>query len=139
MKPKVIKTEADYDEALSRIEELMEMEETSEVVDELELLATLVELYEAEVYPIPPPDPIDAIRFRTEQQGLKQKDLIPFIGCKSKVSEVLSGKRSLSLSMIRKLHEGLGIPLETLLGSESAPLALVAEEQPRYQTEKDHQ
>ncbi len=132
MKPKVIKTEADYDEALSRIEELMEMEETSEVVDELELLATLVELYEAEVYPIPPPDPIDALRFRMEQQGLKQKDLVPFMGSKSKVSEVLAGKRMLSLNMIRKLHEGLGMPLEVLLGPGEVALGMVAEDQPKY-------
>ena len=132
MKPKVIKTEADYDAALSRIEELMEMEETSEVVDELELLATLVELYEAEVYPIPPPDPIDAICFRMEQMELRQKDLVPFIGNKSKVSEVLSGKRSLSLSMIRKLHEGLEIPLEVLLGNENIALGKVAEDAPKY-------
>ena len=136
MKPKVIKTEADYDEALSRIEELMEMEETFKVVDELELLAALVELYEAEVYPIPPPDPIDALRFRMEQQGLKQKDLVPFIGSKSKVSEVLAGKRTLSLNMIRRLHDGLGIPAEVLLGSGDVVLEMVAEESVAYQTQE---
>ena len=110
------------------------MEETSAIVDELELLATLVELYEAEVYPIPSPDPIDAIRFRMEQQELKQKDLIPFLGSKSKVSEVLSRKRSLSISMIRKLHEGLGIPVEVLLGQDAEPAALVAEKSTKYDT-----
>lgn len=137
MKPRVIKTETDYNVALSRIEELMEMEDTSEVVEELELLTTLVEVYEAKAYPIPAPDPIGAICFRMEQQKLKQKDLIPFIGSKSKVSEVLSGKRSLSISMIRKLHEGLGIPLDVLLGLGSEPEALVAEETADYGTKRN--
>jgi HTH-type transcriptional regulator/antitoxin HigA len=132
MKPKVIKTEDDYDVALSRIEELMDLEPNSEVVAEMELLATLVEVYEAKVYPMPDVDPIDAIRFRMEQQELKQKDLIPFIGSKSKVSEVLSGKRSLSISMIRKLHEGLGISLEVLLGQDQATVEMVAEKAPLY-------
>ncbi|VGO15204.1 Antitoxin HigA [Pontiella desulfatans] len=126
MKPKVIKTEEEYDEAQSRIEVLMGMEKTPEVVAELELFATLVEVSEDRVYPMPAPDPIAAIRFRMEQQALKQKDLIPYVGSKSKVSEVLSGKRSLSISMIRKIHEGLGIPVEVLLGQGSEPEALVA-------------
>ena len=138
MKPKIIKTEADYDDALSRIEELMEMEETSEVVEELELIATLVELYEAEVYPISSPDPIDAIRFRMEQQGLKQKDLIPFLGSKSRVSEVLSGKRSLSLTMIRSLHNGLGIPFDVLMGQNTDSLDKVAEAPSNYDTKRNH-
>ena len=132
MKPKVIKTEDDYDVALSRIEELMDLEPNSEVVAEMELLATLVEVYEAKVYPMPDVDPIDAIRFRMEQQELKQKDLIPFIGSKSKVSEVLAGKRSLSISMIRKLHDGLGLSLEVLLGQAHDQMDMVAEEVAPY-------
>lgn len=74
-----------------------------------------METYEAEHHPIAPPDPVSAIRFRTEQQGLKNADLIPLLGSRSRVSEVLSGRRSLSLSMIRKLHAALGIPLEILV------------------------
>ncbi len=134
MKPKVIKTEEDYDAALLRIEELMDLQPTAEVVAEMELLATLVEVYEANVYPMPKVNPIDAIRFRMEQQELKQKDLIPYIGSKSKVSEVLSGKRTLSISMIRNLHEGLGISLEVLLGEASEPAALVAEDRTKYRS-----
>lgn len=134
MNARVIKTEEDNNTALERIEKLMELEPTSEVTDELELLATLVGLYEEKAYPIPAVEPTDAIRFRMEQQGLKQKDLIPYIGCKSKVSEVLSGKRSLSLSMIRNLHEGLGIPLDVLLGHDGAALGNVAEKPDRYRS-----
>lgn len=137
MKPKVIKSEDDYDVVLLRIEELMDLEPTPEVIAEMELLATLVEVYESKVYPMPEVDPVDAIRFRMEQQGLMQKDLLPYLGSKSKVSEVLAKKRSLSLSMIRKLHEGLEIPFETLLGAEATVLGMVAEEQPSYQIEKD--
>lgn len=132
MKITLIKTEAQNEEALARIEELMALEETPEVNDELELLATLVALYEEAAYPLAAPDPIAAIRFRMEQQELKQKDLIPYIGSKSKVSEVLSGKRSLSISMIRNLHEGLDIPLEVLLGESADPPALVAEKRSTY-------
>lgn len=112
---KLIKTESDYEAVLNRINELFDAEPDTPEGDELDLLVTLVELYEKEKYPIESPDPISAIKFRMEQQGLKSKDLIPFIGSKSKVSEVLSGKRALSLNMIRKLHEGLGIPAEVLI------------------------
>lgn len=112
---KVIKTEKDYEKILKRIDEIFDAEPDTPKGDELELLVTLVELYEKEKYPINLPSPIAAIKFRMEQQGLKNKDLIPYIGNKSKVSEVLSGKRSLSLGMIRKLHEGLGIPADVLI------------------------
>lgn len=115
MIPKVIKNEADYEAALARIDELMDADPGTPEGDELELLVTLVELYEKVAHPIGLPDPIEAIRFRMEQIGMKQKDLIPFIGSRSKVSEVLSRQRPLSISMIRKLHEGLGIPAEILL------------------------
>lgn len=113
--PKIIKTDEEYEATLARIEEIFHSEPGTPEFDEMELLVSLVERYENEKYPIEAPDPISAIKFRMEQQGLKNKDLIPYIGNKSKVSEVLSGKRSLSLNMIRKLHDGLDIPLESLI------------------------
>ncbi len=114
---KVIRTEADYDAALERIEELVfrGKSRTEEETNELEVLALLVQQYETSAFPIEVPDPIDAIRFRMEQQDLQPRDLIPYIGSRSKVSEVLSGKRPLSLDMIRALHEKLGIPLRALV------------------------
>lgn len=115
MNPKIIKSEEDYNIALNRIEEIFDAKPGSPEFDEMELLVKLVEIYEDEKYPISAPDPISAIKFRMEQQGLKSKDLIPYIGSKSKVSEVLSGKRALSLNMIRKLNESLGIPAEVLI------------------------
>lgn len=123
MKPKVIKNEQEYDETLKYVENLMECDElNSTQVDELELLGTLIELYENEHYPMELPTPIEAIRFRMEQEGLTQSDLIPYLGSRSKVSEVLSGKRNLSLSMIRQLNIGLGIPAEVLLAKKGAEL-----------------
>jgi HTH-type transcriptional regulator/antitoxin HigA len=116
MRPKLIKTQKEYKAALKRIEKLMEAKPRTPQGDELELLSALVEIYEREHEPIPPPDPVDAIRFRMEQEGLKPKDLIPLIGSRSRVSEILSGRRPLSLKMIRNLHYGLGIPAESLLG-----------------------
>lgn len=115
MQPRLIKTEADHAEALARIEELFTAAPGTPEGDELDLLVTLVELYEEKAYPIGMPDPVAAIRFRMEQMGLKAKDLIPYIGSGPKVSEVLAGKRSLSLSMIRKLTTGFGIPADVLL------------------------
>ncbi len=112
---KIIKTEEDYQKALSRIDELMDAEPKTPEGDELELLVTLVELYEDKEYPIDMPDAIEAIKFRMEQLDLNQQALVPFIGSKSKVSEVLNKKRPLSLSMMRALHRGLGIPAEILL------------------------
>ncbi len=123
MIPKVIKTEVGYDKALARINELMDADPDTPEGDELELLVTLVELYEKKVHPIDLPDPVEAIKFRMEQMELKQKDLIPFLGSRSKVSEVLSRQRPLSISMIRKLHEGLGIPAEVLLQEPGYKLA----------------
>jgi len=115
MIPKVIKNDRDYEAALARIEEIMDAPPDTPEGDELELLTTLVESYEEKRFPIDLPDPIEAIRFRMEQAGLKQQDLVPYIGSRSKVSEVLAGKRPLSLKMIRALHKGLGIPAEVLL------------------------
>jgi len=116
MKVKVIKTEKQYEAALARVDRLMSAKAGTSEMNELELWTVLVGVYEDQHCPIAPPDPITAIRFHMEQQGLKQADLIPYIGNKSKVSEVLSGRRRLSITMIRKLHEGLGIPAEILVG-----------------------
>ncbi|TFG92833.1 MAG: ImmA/IrrE family metallo-endopeptidase [Syntrophobacterales bacterium] len=112
---RLIKNEEDYSRALSRIEQLMDAEVGTAEMDELELLTALVEMYEERHFPINWPDPIDAIKFRMEQLGLGQKDMGPFIGNKSKVSEVLNGKRPLTLAMMRAIHKGLGIPAEVLL------------------------
>ena len=114
---KVIKTEADYHDALERIEALMDCDprEGTPKADELEALALLVKFYESKHFPSSLPDPIEAIKFRMEQQNLAQRDLIPYIGSRGKVSEVLSGKRSLTLSMMRSLHGNLGIPANVLL------------------------
>ncbi len=115
MKPRVIKSEAEYAATLARVEQIFDARPGTAKGDELELLLLLVESYEDLAFPIDWPDPITAIRFRMEQQNLKPKDLIPFVGSKSKVSEVLGGHRSLSLTMIRKLSAGFGIPAEVLL------------------------
>lgn len=115
MKIRVIKNDADHEAALARIDELFDAPEETPEFEELEVWMTLVKAYEDEAHPIPAPSPLEAIRFVMDQRGLRQKDLTPYIGAESKVSEVLSGKRPLSLTMIRKLHEGLGIPLDTLL------------------------
>jgi HTH-type transcriptional regulator/antitoxin HigA len=122
MKTKLVKNEADYMATLARIEEIFNAKLGSPEGDELDLLVTLVELYEENAYRINLPDPITAIRFRMEQQGLKAKDLVPYIGSAPKVSEVLSGKRRLSLTMIRNLVNGLGIPAEVLLQDPGAKL-----------------
>ncbi len=120
MKAKVIKNAKEHEAALARIEALMDARPRTPQGDELELLAALVELYEAEAYPIDEPDPVEAIRFRMEQQGLRPRDLVPYIGSRSKVSEVLSGHRGLSLRMIRGLSTGLGIPADVLVRDSQA-------------------
>ena len=117
---KLIKTEKDYDLTLSRIDELMDAKQGTPEADELELLATLVEMYEEEHFPMDLPDPVEAIRFRMDQLSLKQQDLVPFIGSRSKVSEVLNRKRSLTLGMMRSLHRNLGIPSDILLKEPGA-------------------
>ena len=116
MKTKVIKTESEYAAALARIEKLMDAKPHTPPGDELELLSLLLHDYEEKVIPIAKPDPVAAIRFRMEQQGLGPKDLVPFLGSRSRVSEVLSGRRHLSLKMIRALVGGLRIPADVLLG-----------------------
>lgn len=123
---KLIKTEEDYELALSRIENLMDANADSPEAEELELLATLVELYEDEHYAMDFPEPVEAIKFRMDQLGLNQQNLVPFIGSKSKVSEVLNKKRQLTLSMMRSLHEHLGISAEILLQKTGADFPRVA-------------
>ena len=112
-----IRTEADYDIALQRIDMLMELDPDigSDDGDELEVLVMLVEKYEEKHWAIATPDPIEAIKYRMEEMGLKQKDLVPLIGSKSKVSELLNHKINLSLSMISNLSSALHIPLEVLI------------------------
>lgn len=122
MTPKLIKTEDDYRASLARLEEIFFAEPGTPDGDEAELLTVLIQMYEKENYPMDLPDPVDAIRFRMEQQGLKAKDLIRLIGSASKVSEVLSGQRELSKTMIRNLSTGLGIPAEILLQETGAKL-----------------
>lgn len=115
---KIIKTEAANSKALKRIEQLMGTARPGTPEgDELELLTTLVELYEAKKYPILPPSPVEAIRFRMDQMNLTNRDLVPILGTKSRVSEVLSGKRPLTLSMIRALRKHLDIPADVLVDS----------------------
>lgn len=116
MNIKPIRSEKDLAEAFSRMDQLWGAAANTPEGDELEVLALLIGKYEDEHYPMPPSDPIEAIKFRMEQQGLTQKDLEPFIGSSGRVSEVLNRKRKLSLAMIRRLHEGLRIPYECLLG-----------------------
>lgn len=123
MKPKIIKTEADYEAALAHVAGLMDASPGSPAEEELELFTMLIEAYEEEAFPIGLPDPVAAIKFRMEQQGLTRKDLGQYLGSQSKVSEVLNGKRPLSLVMIRGLHTGLGIPAEVLLREPSHSLA----------------
>jgi HTH-type transcriptional regulator / antitoxin HigA len=120
---RVIRSEIDYDAALSQIELLIDQEAAPGTPEgeELELLTVLVRNYEANRFGEGIPDPIEAIKFRMEQADLKPRDLIPFIGSRSKVSEVLSRKRSLTLSMIKALHAGLGIPAGALLREGAAP------------------
>jgi HTH-type transcriptional regulator/antitoxin HigA len=120
MKPRIIKTEAQHKAALARIEKIFDAKPGSQEGDEFELLTMLVEQYEEATVPIEPPDPVAAIRFRMEQQNLTNRDLIPYIGSASKVSEVLSGRRGLSITMIRNLVRGLGIPADVLIGKPEA-------------------
>lgn len=120
MKTKILKTEQDYNEACDRIYSLINtttkaIEPDSVKGEEIELLSLLVEKYEQEHYPIEAPDPVEAIKFRMEQMNLKQSDVAPLFGGKTRVSEVLHGKRALTLKMITLLNRYLGIPLESLV------------------------
>ena len=113
----LIKTETEYETTLARIEALMDAKQGSDEERELELLSFLVEHYEEEKFPMDLPSPIAAIKFRMEQMGLKQVDLVPLIGSRALVSEILSGKRNLTVKIIQNLHS-IGIPYEALLNQE---------------------
>jgi HTH-type transcriptional regulator / antitoxin HigA len=117
MEIRPIKNERDYQAALRRVEALWESAEGSVENDELDVLATLIEAYEREHYPIDMPDPVEAIKFRLEQEGKDSRALIGVIGQRTRVYEVLRGKRSLSLNMIRELHDKFGIPANVLIQS----------------------
>ena len=115
MNVQLIKTEDDYRATLREIEALMDAAPGSEAEDRLDLLATLVQAYEAKHYPILPPDPVEAILYRMECLGLSRQDLEPYIGSRGRVSEVLSRKRPLTMEMIRQLHDHLDIPADILI------------------------
>jgi HTH-type transcriptional regulator / antitoxin HigA len=110
-----IRSERDYEKTLAEVESLWGKKCGTPEGDRLDVLATLIDAYEAEHHPMDPPDPVEAIRFRMEQQGLTRKDLEPLIGTRTRVAEVMSRKRSLSISMIRRLHQNLGISADVLI------------------------
>lgn len=112
-----VKTQRDYRSALKEIESLMNAKRNSRDGDRLDVLVTLVEAWEAKHYPLDLPDAVEAIKHHMDQNGLSPRDLVPFIGSRNRVYEVLSRKRSLTLPMVRRLHEGLGIPAESLIRS----------------------
>jgi HTH-type transcriptional regulator/antitoxin HigA len=112
---KPIRTEADYEAVFAEVERLWGAASGTPDGDRLDVLATLIDAYESEHHPMDPPDPIDAIRFRMEQQGLSRKDLESMIGSRTRVAEVLNRRRGLSINMIRRLHDRLGISAEVLI------------------------
>ena len=121
MRIQPVRTEAEHDAALARIRQLMGAKKGTEASDELDVLVTLVDAYESRHFPIDTPDPLTIIKFQMEQRGLTRKDLEPMIGSRARVSEVMTGKRGLTLPMIRRLHAGLGIPVDLLVGLSLAP------------------
>jgi len=116
---KPIRTKKDYEAALRELETLWGSKSGTLEGDRLDVIATLIDAYEAAHYPMDPPDPIEAIKFRMEQQGLTRKDLEPLIGTRTRVAEVLNRKRSLSIGMIRRLHNALGISADVLIRPSS--------------------
>lgn len=112
---KPIRTETDYLEALAEVDKLWGSKSGTIRGDRLDVLATLINAYEAKHYPIDPPDPVEAIKFRMEQQGLTRKDLEPIFGTRNRTSEILNRRRGLSIEMIRQLHERLGISADVLI------------------------
>ncbi len=115
MNIKPIRNDDELHAAFRRLEGIFQAREGTAEADEMEVLVTLIEAYEYKHYPIGPPDPVDAIKFRMEQQGLTPLDLEAYIGPSGRVSEVLNRKRPLSLRMVKRLHDGLRIPYESLL------------------------
>jgi HTH-type transcriptional regulator/antitoxin HigA len=132
MRPKFrsIRIEEEYEAALARVDEIFDAETGSAEDEELDDLADLIESYEDKHYPIGLPDPISAIEFRMDQANLSQRDLIPYIGSSVKVSEVLSGRREITLSMARALHEHLGIPADVLLQRPGAEVTAASTPRP---------
>lgn len=112
---KPIRTEADYEQAMEQVEALWGAKSGTFEGDRLDILATLIDAYETAQYPMDPPDPVEAIKFRMEQQGLTRKDLERIVGTRARVSEILNRQRNLSIGMIRKLHDVLGIPADVLI------------------------
>jgi HTH-type transcriptional regulator / antitoxin HigA len=112
---KPIKNESDYRKALARMERIFDASPGTSEGDELEVLGILIEKYEDEHFPIDFPDPVEAIKFRMDQMGYKQKDIAEILGYKGRVSEILNRKRRLTLDMVRKLHEKMKIPLGSLI------------------------
>ena len=112
---KPIRSKVDYKNALAEVERLWGSKSGTPKGDRLDVLATLIDVYETQHFPMDPPDPIEAIQFRMEQQGLSRKDLEPLIGTRARVAEVKNRRRSLSIDMIRRLHEQLGISAEILI------------------------
>lgn len=115
MEIKPIRSKADYRAALKAVENLMSARAGSPEGDRLDVMVTLIEAYERKHYPLDPPDPVEAIKFRMEQMALAPKDLVPMIGQLNRVYEILNRKRPLTLQMIRRLHSKLGIPAESLI------------------------
>jgi HTH-type transcriptional regulator/antitoxin HigA len=115
-----IKSQRDYRRALKDIESLMAAKHNTPEGDRLDVLVTLVEAWERKRYPLDLPDPIEAIKYHLDQNGMQPRDLIPFIGSRNRVHEVLNRKRPLTLKMIWRLHEGLGIPAESLIKNQAA-------------------
>jgi HTH-type transcriptional regulator/antitoxin HigA len=121
-----IKAQRDYRRVLKEIEGLMRAKRNTPQGDRLDVLVTLVEAWERKHFPLDLPDPVEAIRFQMEQSGLEPRDLVPFIGSRNRVHEVLNRKRPLTLKMIRRLHEGLGIPAESLIKAGPDPGGVTA-------------
>jgi HTH-type transcriptional regulator/antitoxin HigA len=115
-----IKTQRDYRRALKEIEGLMTAKRNTHRGDRLDVLVTLVEAWERKHYPLDLPDPVEAIKYHMDQSGLQPRDLIPFIGSRNRVHEILNRKRPLTLKMIWRLHKGLGIPAESLIKDRAA-------------------
>lgn len=122
MEIKPIRTPADHDAALKEIDTLLQSNPGTPEGDRLDILVTLVEAYEARHFPIPEPaDPVEVLEYYMESRGLRRADLIPYLGSKERVSEILNRKRNLSIEMIRRLHQGLGIPADLIMGKSARP------------------
>ena len=128
MEIRPIRTEADYEDSLAEIERLFDAAPGTPEGDYLDVLTTLVEAYEAQHHTIPEPDPVEAIKYHMESRGLSRADLVPYIGSRARVAEVLNRRRPLSLNMIRRLNSGLGISANVLVQPY-----VVAEEKPAYE------